>query len=459
VRVAPAPVAIALDLGTTRIKAGIVDDAGKLSHVRAVDSPPAFGRGLIRHSDPEEWRDIARDLVGELEREIGAALPIGLSTQRSSFLFVDALTGRPLSALVSWQDRSAAPWCEQRREIEPLLAARTGLVLSPHYVGPKLAQRVQADRELAASLARGATLVRTLDAWIVAALESEASARTDLSCAARTALVDLAVGDYDDELCALFGVPSGALAPIEPSVEPNARRVRAHLADQAAAVLAALGEDDHGALVSLGTAGFVSVAVGARPTPVQPYLCAPFVARGPGRARYAVEGTINGGGATADRFAKPPTIWPASDPTPEEFCMPDESGWGAPYWLSDRSLRFSGSTPMRSHADLRRVVIEGLCFRAAALLADLERERPVSRVALAGGLAHDPFVPRALAAILARPIDVVASEEAGLAAVGRLAAGLDPRERGAPRTTEPADGDRWLATKFERWRAWVRTTV
>lgn len=447
--------ALALDLGTTRVKAGVVDAQGRLSRVRVADSPPSLGRGLVRQGDPEAWRDVARELVATLEGEVGRGLPIGLCSQRSSFLLVDALSGRPLSALVSWQDRSAAPWCERHRELAPKIAARTGLVLSPHYLGPKLAARLESERELGASLARGATLVRTLDAWIVAALESESHARTDLSCAARTALVDLESGEYDDELCATFGVPPAALAPIEPGVEPGARRVRAHLADQAAAVLGVLGERAEGALISLGTGGFVLRAVGGRPRVVPAYLAAPVLSRGGGHALYALEGTINGGGATADRFARGPTHWPAADPTPQEFCLPDENGWGAPFWKAELSLRFSGSTRLGSHADLRRVVVEGLCFRAASILLELEADAPVARVALAGGLAQDPFVPRALAACLARPIEIVASEEAALAAVGRLAAGLDPRELSPARVVELAPGDGWLRDKFERWRAWV----
>lgn len=455
----PEFVALALDLGTTRVKAGVVDSDGRLSHVRVADSPPNLGRGLVRHGDPEAWRDVARELVHALEADVGRGLPIGLSSQRSSFLFVDALSGRPLSALVSWQDRSAAPWCDRHRELAPTITARTGLVLSPHYVGPKVAARLENDRELAASLARGAVLVRTLDAWIVAALESESSARTDLSCAARTALVDLDGGDYDDDLCAMFSVPQASLAPVAPTVEPLARRVRAHLADQAAAVLGVLGESADGAVISLGTGGFVLLGVGARPRRAPGYLAAPLFAKSDGSVRFALEGTINGGGATADRFSRGPTRFAAVDPTPDEFCVPDENGWGAPFWKPEQSLRFSGSTRMGSHADMRRVIVEGLCYRAAAILFELSDGALPSRIALAGGLAQDEFVARALAACLGRPIEIVASEEAGLAAAGRLAAGLDPRERAPSRLVEARAEDAWIAEKFTRWSAWVATLV
>ncbi|MBI5431620.1 MAG: hypothetical protein HZA52_02190 [Planctomycetes bacterium] len=459
------PVALALDLGTTRVKVGVVDSDGRLSRVRAVDSPPTLGTGLVRNGDPEAWREVTLALVRELDLELGRELPIGLSSQRSSFLFVDRATGAAASPLVSWQDRTAAPWCQAHHAAAARVSALSGLVLSPHYVGPKLAQRFELDPSLRAACAGGATVVRTLDAWIQTALEPcedarndpSCAARTDLSCAARTALVDFARRDYSDELLELFGVPRIALAPLAPSVEPRARRVRAHVADQAAAALAVLGESPGGALISLGTGGFVLVATGAEPVVRPPYLGAPVLARDAQHARYVLEGTINGGGATADRFARPPTRWPIADPTPDEFCMPDENGWGAPFWRAERSLRFSGATRVGTHADLRRVVVEGLCFRAAAILADLSLGRPVTRVALAGGLAHDPFVPRALVAILERPIELVGGFEAGLAAAGRLAAGLEPRESDPPVQVEPALADDWLRAKYERWRGWVAT--
>ncbi|MCC6406452.1 MAG: hypothetical protein IT453_04760 [Planctomycetes bacterium] len=452
------PVALALDLGTTRVKVGVVDSDGRLSRVRAVDSPPTLGAGLARSGDPEAWREVTLALVRELDLELGRELPIGLSSQRSSFLFVDRASGVAASPLISWQDRSAAPWCQAHHAAASRVSALSGLVLSPHYVGPKLAHRFELDPALRAACESGATVVRTLDAWIQTALEPGEDARTDLSCAARTALVDLARRDYSDELLALFGVPRRALAPIAPSVEPRARRVRAQVADQAAAALAVLGEASDGALISLGTGGFVLVATGAEPVVRPPYLGAPVLARDAQHVRYVLEGTINGGGATADRFARPPTRWPIADPTPDEFCVPDENGWGAPFWRAERSLRFSGATRVGTHADLRRVVVEGLCFRAAAILADLSHGRPpVSRVALAGGLAHDPFVPRALAAILERPIELVGAFEAALAAAGRLAAGLDPRESDPPVRVEPALADDWLRAKYERWRGWVAT--
>ncbi|MCE9594866.1 MAG: hypothetical protein K8S98_11805 [Planctomycetes bacterium] len=449
-------VALALDLGTTRIKAGAIDADGKLSHVHAIDSPPTLGTGRERLSDPDAWRRAALGLVAELDRELDATLPIGLSSQRSSFLFVDARHQRPRSPLISWQDRSAEAWCTAHRAFEPRMRALSGLVLSPHYVGPKIAARVESDRALAEALGSGEVQVRTLDAWIVAALERDLATRTDLSCAARTGLVDLETRGYSDELLGAFGVPRVALAPLAPSVDLGAPRVRAQLADQASAALAVLGEEAGGALVNLGTGGFVLVATGARAVRADGYLTAPILAR-ERSAAFVLEGTINAGGATAERFASGPTAWPDVDPTPDEFCVPDENGWGAPFWRADGTLRFSGGTHVGCHADLRRVVLEGLCFRVASILADLGRATKVERVALAGGLAHDPFVARALAAVLVRPIEVVGEFEASLSGVGRLAAGLDPRERARPTSVEPRDGDAWLREKYERWRAWVAT--
>ena len=109
-------------------------------------------------------------------------------------------------------------------------------------------------------VADGALRVGTLETWLVARwggpLES------DLSMAARTLLVDVARGDWSDELLDAFGVPGEALARV---VDTAPRQVEldgglvltASVADQGSGLVAAVGapeavleldpEDDPGA--------------------------------------------------------------------------------------------------------------------------------------------------------------------------------------------------------------------
>ncbi len=442
--------AVAIDLGTTRVKSVAIDASGATLANVAFDAPEQRGDGRIRESDPDAWVELAARSIAALDPRGDA--PLALSTQRSSFLLFRTTDGRAATPLISWQDRRASEWCDAHRAIEPRFRALSGLVLSPHYAAPKLATLFELDRSLAPRLARGELGFATLDAWILRGLDGRA--RTDLGMAARTGLVDLSTGDWSDELCATFGVPRAALPTIEFGVA-SSRRVRAHLADQAAGALAHFGEFELGALVNLGTGGFVLVACGERARRVDGYLVGPIVARDSAPVRFALEGTINGGGATAARFASGPTAWSDVDPTPNEFCLPDENGIGAPYWRADRSLAFSSASTECSGADRRRIVLEGIVFRVRQILDDLVGRDSRAPLRLSGGLARDPFVPRALAAVLDRPIVVLEEFDASLVAVARLAAGLDARVPNSARRVEPSEGDARLAAKYPRWRAWV----
>ena len=163
----------------------------------------------------------------------------------------------------------------------------------------------------------------------------------------------------------------------------------------------------------------------------------PFPSGDGGRARFALEATINGGGATADRCAPGPTELPARDPAPRAFCLPDENGVGAPFWLARQGFALAGAEQL-APADRRRVVLEGLVFRVHAALEDLDAA--AGRVLVSGGLASEPFVPAALATVLGRPVEVLEEGETTLLGAARLASGASPDAAPALATRERRAG-------------------
>jgi glycerol kinase len=463
----PTAVALALDLGTTRVKAARVDARGCLFDLAAVAAPVPAGDGAVREVDPAAYRAAAEEALDRVAAGTAGDLPVGIASQRSSFLLWERDGGRPVTPIVSWQDRRAAAWCDRRRERGPDLAARTGLLLSPHYLGPKLASMLEADPDLRARAESGELRAGTLDAWLGETWGGDAGFRTDPTMAARTLLVELGVADWSDALLEETGVPR-ALLPVvgrseaDPVALPGRGRLTASLADQAAGLLAATGGGPR-LLVNLGTGCFVLVPTGEAPRPTPGYLAGPCLAPADGPARYALEGTVNAGGAEADRHAPGPTDCPARDPAPDAFCLPDAAGVGAPYWRPEMSRVLSPAARALDDAGRRRVVLEGLLFRVRGILEDLGGAE-ADAVLLAGGLARDPFVAEGLAACLDRPIVRLDDPESTLAGAGRLAAGvLDLAGAGsggdAGETIEPADRSGWLRGKYERWREWLPSAL
>jgi len=233
--------ALALDLGTTRVKLGVLRDDGALELLEERDAPPPRGAGALREVDALAYAAVVESALGAFAAPRGTRF--GLASQRSSFLVWGADDLVPRTPLVSWQDRRAAAWCAAHASLAPRVAELTGLPLSPHYLGPKLAVLLDERPELRAGLADASLRVGTLETWLVARWGGRLE--TDLSMAARTLLVDVAAGDWSDELLGLFGIPGDALASVEDSAPrtlelENGLVLAASLADQGAGLIAAV---------------------------------------------------------------------------------------------------------------------------------------------------------------------------------------------------------------------------
>ncbi len=440
--------ALALDLGTTALKGGLIGGDGEWRRRESWPAPELSGSGGIRESDPRAWLGAAARALRELARGASGA-PLGLTAQRSSFLLWEKISGRPLTPLIGWQDRRAADWCGQKRDQFAALGAK-GLPLSPHYAGPKLAGLLEAHPDWRAGMAVGRILFGTLESWLLWHWAGGAMHCTDLSMAARTLLADPEAGDWDPARLGFFGVPRAGLPEIFPSVHRaiplrDGPVFRASLGDQPAALLAAARGGD--ALVNLGTGVFVQRATGADFSPSPGLLAGPIL--GGLQPLFASEGPVNGG---ADALAglRPPERWPAEDPAPEGFCIPDAAGLGAPHWRPEIGLTFAA--PPADDAAKARLICEGLVFRVHELIAALFPDESPKRVLVTGGLSRSPLIAQGLAA-LGHPVFAGDLPDASLTGAARLAADL-PLPAPAQWTPVSVDGH-YLRDKFPRWKARV----
>lgn len=453
--------AIGVDLGSTAIKAAILDRDGRLTGVESVAAPALRGPGALREGDAEAYVNAVRGVLRSVRGSVAAGTPLGIATQRSTFVLWDRHDGRPRGPMISWQDRRAAAWCDRHRAIEPEVVRRTGLPLSTHYVGPKLAAMQEADDEFRTALHGGGLAFGTLETYLLWRWSAGRRHETDLTVGARTLLLDLEHTDWSPDLLTHFHVPPAVLPCVTPScgrdlVLDDGARVTATLSDQAAAALAVFDDGQRTVLVNLGTGAFV-LREASRDGPRKPgYLFGPLLAAEGCTTRYALEGTINGSGPALDRFGTAPTDWPERDPCPEAFAVPDSTGLGSPYWRPDVGLTFSPAAGTLSDAARRRIVLEGLLFRIREILDDLCDGAATQRVILAGGVMRDPAVGTGLATLLGRGVERLLERESGLLGAARLAAGLPPYANPQTAGIEPGPSGAYLPEKFRRWQAWLR---
>ena len=453
------PRAVALDLGSTRFKVALLDEEGQLFNVRAAPAPALTGTGLIREAPANEFLEAANRLLSDLHAELGS-VPLGLVCQRSSFTVWERSSGHAVTPVVSWQDRRAESWCREHPELEALVQAKSGLRLSPHYMGPKLAMMQTQDASLAGGFEAGELLAGTLDAWLIWNWTTDRRHLTDVSMGSRTALMDIAAGDWSTSLLDVFSIPKEILPMPMPTHcdEPLefGWPLRASIADQAASALTVLDPSDDVALVNFGTGAFVLMPAADPTARRDGYLMAPILGPAGGeRACYVLEGTINGAGPAVDRFGHGPTSFPTRDVCPDGFVIPDLNGLGSPHWRADFSLTMSNAVANASAGDQRRCVLEGLLFRVREILSDLGHGSLPGRVLISGGLTQDPGVGAGMADLLGQPVYVLEEHESTLLGTARIAAGLDPFANPLTRLIEPAT-DSYLPGKYSRWRTWMQ---
>ena len=122
--------AIALDLGTTSIKGGLLNRDGELGNITAIQAPQINVDGAHYESDALAYADSAEKVLSECIAMAGDCKSLGLCSQRSSFLIWEQATGQPLTPLISWQDTRGDASCKDLHAHEDTVRDLAGLPLS-----------------------------------------------------------------------------------------------------------------------------------------------------------------------------------------------------------------------------------------------------------------------------------------------------------------------------------------
>src|SRR3954463_14227249 len=128
-------VVIAIDAGTTGVRAFAVDEHGRPAGWSYREFPQYFPRpGWVEHDADEIWSAVVgvlRELVESLAQPVAA---IGITDQRETVGAWSRRTSSPLHRAIVWQYRRAAARFDSLREAGhlDLVRERTGLVLDPY---------------------------------------------------------------------------------------------------------------------------------------------------------------------------------------------------------------------------------------------------------------------------------------------------------------------------------------
>src|SRR6202140_678087 len=216
-------VIIALDAGTTNVKAILVDRQANILARSSVPLTIDFPKsGWVEQSAQEVWEAARKALEGCLaqgsEHEVVA---LGISNQRETLVAWNRGTGEAVAPCIVWQCRRSAEICQAIRQkgLEETIRTKTGLQVDPLFPSSKI-QWLLENRPEVRKLAEGGDLcLGTVDAWLVWKLTGGKRFATDFSNASRTQLFNITKGIWDPELLGLFGVPASALPEVVASNE------------------------------------------------------------------------------------------------------------------------------------------------------------------------------------------------------------------------------------------------
>src|SRR5262249_2508120 len=154
---ASSPLVVALDAGTTGVRALVVDEAGHVVAERYQETLPDHpGPGLVEHDTEALWAAVVR-VLGDALAQTGpkGVRGLGITTERGTAIVWERASGRAAHPAISWSDARAEARCDELMS--------QGVLVSPLMAASKLEwilDRVDADRSAVES---GRLVCGTLD--------------------------------------------------------------------------------------------------------------------------------------------------------------------------------------------------------------------------------------------------------------------------------------------------------
>ncbi len=449
---------IAIDQGTTTTRAIAFDArlkplATAQRELRQIYPAP----GLVEHDGEDIWQAVVATVR---EAMVGAGLAardvagIGITNQRETTVLWERATGRPIHNAIVWQDRRTAALCDALRAggHEPEMAAKTGLLLDPYFSATKIAWLLDNVAGARAMAEAGQLAFGTVDCFLLWRLTGGKVHATDASNAARTALLEIGRGEWDDGLCRLFGVPAALLPRVrnnagtfgvtEPELFGAPIRVLGMAGDQQAATVGQ-GCFQLGMMKSTyGTGCFALLNTGRERVASRNRLLTTIAYQLDGQRTYALEGAIFIAGAAVQWLRDSLKIIATAsdvgllaaraDPAEQVYLVPAFVGLGAPYWDAQARGAIFGLTRNSGAAEIARAALEAVGYQTRDLLEAMRADWPrnvdtVLRVD--GGMSVSDPAMQFLADILGAPVDrpmVMETTALGAAYLAGRAAGLLP---------------------------------
>jgi glycerol kinase len=451
---------LAIDQGTTSSRAMVFRADLSVAAMAQQEFPQHFpASGWVEHDPEDIWSSTiatCRDALKKANLTAKDVAAIGITNQRETVVVWDRATGKAIHRAIVWQDRRTADVCARLKDQghEPMITARTGLIIDPYFSGTKVAWLLDNVPGARPRAMRGELLFGTIDCYLLWRLTGGKVHATDATNASRTLLFNIHSGVWDDDLLKLLGVPRAML----PEVKDSSHRFGETVPDLFGASIAVSGiaGDQQAATIgqacfspgmiksTYGTGCFALLNTGATPVASKNKLLTTIAYQLNGKRTYALEGSIFVAGSAVQwlrdglgvikQAAETGPLAEKSDPAQSVYLVPAFVGLGAPYWNPRVRGALFGLTRNTGPAELAHAALESVCYQTCDLRDAMRADWPEAKAAnivlrVDGGMTASDWTMQRLADLLDAPVDrpmVLETTALGAAYLAGLAAGVYP---------------------------------
>jgi glycerol kinase len=431
---------LVIDVGTTSVRAALVDPDATVSHVRSerlVGTAPSPG---VVELDAARLAVQVVELASGVLDAVGPVTGVGVANQRSTTIIWDRLTGEPVAPGIGWQDLRTVITC--------LVLQADGIRLAPTMSATKIAAILDdVDPSRQRDLCFG-----TVDTWVAWTLSGGHLHVTDATNAAVTGLVTGPTdgswdgwSSWDTKVLEALRIPASMLPTIvdssghlgEATALKGGPAICSLVGDQQASLFGQGCTRRAMAKATFGTGGMLDLCTGTTPPAAArrgPLGTYPIVAsQRDGAPVWGIEAIMLTAGSCVDWLcddlglidnpADSAAVAARCDIAGDTWFVPAFMGLGTPVWDFGARGTLLGVTRGTGRPEIVRAVLEGIAQRGADLLeaAEADSGMSVPSLRIDGGMSANPVFTAALADACGRPIELAPEVEATTRGAGMLA--------------------------------------
>ena len=476
---------IALDQGTTSSRAVLFNHDADIVDVSQQEFTQHFPKpGWVEHDANEIWDSqfgVLQKLVSTNQLRPDNIAAIGITNQRETTVVWNRNTGEPIYNAIVWQDRRTAARCDEIAAAgwKEKIQQKTGLVIDAYFSASKLQWILDNVEGARAQADAGDLLFGTIDTWIIWKLTDGAVHATEPSNAARTMLLNINTGEWDQDLLELFTVPVSMLSEVCNSSDDfgsiefqgNPVPITGVAGDQQAALFGQTCFETGMAKNTYGTGCFMLMNTGAERIDSESGLLSTIAWSIDGQITYALEGSVFIAGAAVqwlrdelkfiESASESEALALQANPESDVVVVPAFAGLGAPYWDMYARGAIFGLTRDSGRPEIAKATLQALAYQIYDVLKAMQNDSGIelSQLNVDGGAIANDFLAQFQADVLQKPVTrpkVLESTALGAAYLAGLKVGYWQmsdltKTREIDKEFEPKLDQATIAKLLKRW--------